>query len=53
MQKQRVDISKGLAFQSANCFESYRRMSTPWTNEPDAGTSTFRTMQEECNHTAM
>ena len=53
MQKQRVDISKGLAFQSTICFESYRYMFTPWTNEPDAGASTFWTMQEEYNHTIM
>ena len=52
MQKQRVDISKGLAFQSTICL-SYRRMFTPWTNEPDAGASTFWTMQEEYNRTTM
>ncbi len=53
MQRQRVDILKGKAFQSTNCFESYRHMliSGAWT--PDAGTLTFWTMQEECNRTTM
>ncbi len=53
MQKLRVDILKGISFQGTNCFESYRHMlpSSAWT--PDAGTSTFWTMQEEYNRTTM
>ena len=47
MQKQRVDISNGIGFQSTNCFESYRRMLTPDTWAPKADILTFWTMQEK------
>ena len=47
MQKLRVDILKGIRFQSTNCFESYRCVLTPDTWAPKAAILTFWTMQEK------
>lgn len=53
MQKQRVDILKGMGFQSNMSFETYLRMliSEAWT--PDSDMSTFWIMREKYNHAAM